>query len=180
MTTQKINHPATKAFVSALLTECAKQGLAVVSLDPSTESGLKENGGWCFLRLEGTHEAGASLIIPKAVGRLGRLHSHVDLVGHDGHVALPKKNGKVICHFEPDLAKVSKVLKFFLSASKRATLAPTPKATVSAPAVAPTADSQPTVTLASPEPVEIPADAWHALSGLDASEDEAETVSATA
>lgn len=176
MTTQKINHPATKAFVSALLTECAKQGLAVVSLDPSTESGLKENGGWCFLRLEGTHEAGASLIIPKAVGRLGKLHSHVDLVGHDGHVALPKKNGKVICHFEPDLQKVSKVLKFFLSASKRATLAPTPKATLSVPTVA----SQPTVTLATPEPVEIPADAWHALSGLDSEEAEVETVSATA
>mgnify|MGYP001567933139 CR=1 FL=1 len=132
-TTIKINHPATKAFVTALLGECAKLGLAVLSLDPTTESGLKENGGWCFLRLEGDHANGASLIIPKAVTRLGNLHSHVDLMGKDGYIPLPKKNGKVVCHFAPDVEKVKKVLPAFLSAAKRATAAPTPKTTVSAP-----------------------------------------------
>lgn len=148
-TAPKIQFPATQAFVQALLAECAKQGLKPVSLDPTTESGLKENGGWAFLRLEGTHEAGASLIIPKAAGRLGKLHSHVDLSAYPGYVALPKKNGKVICHFEPDVAKVSACLKAFLSAAKRATAAPTPKATVAATPSAP-AEATPVIDFTMP------------------------------
>lgn len=167
MTQTKINHPATKSFVSALLAYCAEKGLKPVSLDPTTESGLKENGGWCFLRFEGTHEQGASLIIPKAVARMGRLHSHVDLSGRDGYVALPKKNGKVICHFEPDLEKVKAVLPAFLSAAKRATLAPTPKATVSAPAAAPEPASE-----------EVSDSAWHSLAGLEEADEELATASA--
>lgn len=128
--TAKVQHPATKALVSALLAECQARGYDVKSLDPATESGLRENAGWCFLRLEGTHEAGASLIIPKAAHRLGKLHSHVDLTGADGYLPIGKPNGKVICHFEPDPAKVAAILPRFLSAAKRATMAATPKATV--------------------------------------------------
>jgi hypothetical protein len=139
MTQTTVKFPATIAFVNALLAECAAKGYTVVSRDPSTETGLKENGGWCFLRLEGTHEAGASLIIPLAKHRLGNLHSHVDLQGHDGYVPLPKKNGKVICHFQPDVAKVTQILPKFLSAAKRATAAPTVKATPSPTVVTPVA-----------------------------------------
>ncbi len=136
-TTTTVKNAATVAFVNALLAECQKLGYTVVSRDPSTETGLKENGGWCFLRLEGTHEAGASLIIPLAKTRLGNLHSHVDLQGKDGYVPLPKKNGKVICHFQPDVAKVTQILPMFLSAAKRATAAPTPKAPVAQPVATP-------------------------------------------
>ena len=55
---------------------------------------------------------------------MGNLHSHIDLTGASGYIALPKKNGRVACHFEPDVSKVSKVLSQFVSASKRPVMAP--------------------------------------------------------
>lgn len=146
----KIQFPATFNLVQALLAEAKKQGITVVSLDPTTESGLKENRGYCFLRFEGTHEAGASLIIPKAVGRMGNLHSHVDLSAYDGYVPLPRPNGKVICHFAPDPQKVAKCLKEFLSAAKRATAVATPKKTVATPVI----------DFTMPSDGEVEADSW--------------------
>lgn len=164
-TTIKLNHPATKAFISALLIECTKQGLTPVSIDPTTESGLKENAGWAFLRFEGTHEAGASLIIPKAVNRLGNLHSHVDLSGFDGYVATPKKNGKVVCHFTPDVTKVAAVLKQFLSAAKRATATPVKK-DASQVASAPASEA-PVATPPSTEEGEAEARSWATVEETD-------------
>ncbi len=140
MSSTKIQFPATYSLVQSILASCKEQGLTPVSLDPTTESGLKENRGYCFLRFEGTHEAGASLIIPKAVGRMGNLHSHVDLSAYDGYVPISKPNGKVICHLAPDPQKVAKCLKAFLSAAKRATAVATPKATVAKPEPTPVID----------------------------------------
>jgi hypothetical protein len=55
---------------------------------------------------------------------MGNLHSHVDLSGIPGVIPLPKKNGRVVCHFEPDVSKVSKALASFMGASKRPVAAP--------------------------------------------------------
>ncbi len=60
------------------------------------------------------------------------LHSHVDLTGYSGYIALPKKNGKVVCHFAADLGLLETVLPLFVGASKRASLAPVAK-TVATP-----------------------------------------------
>lgn len=116
-------------FCHALIKECKRQGLPE-PVRADTETGLPQNEGWAFLRFT---PDGAALIIPKGKTRLGNLHSHVDLSGKDGYIPLPKKNGKVVCHFSPDLGKVSKVLSAFVGAAKRATLSPTPKATLGAP-----------------------------------------------
>lgn len=119
-------------FCKALIKFCEEKGLNPVRAN--TETGLPQNEGWAFLRFS---EGGAALIIPKGKTRLGSLHSHVDLQGKDGYIALPKKNGKVICHFAPDLEKVKAVLPMFVGAAKRATAAPTPKATQAATPSAP-------------------------------------------
>lgn len=127
MTTINASNFSYVQFCQKVLAAAKAQGLQPITAD--TESGLPQNDGWCFLRFA---PDGAALIIPKGKTRMGNCHSHVDLSGKDGFVALPKKNGKVICHFESDADKVSKVLSAFVGAAKRATLAPTPKATVAA------------------------------------------------
>lgn len=115
-------------FVNNILDFCAEKGWEVES--HPTPSGLRENAGWCFLTFKGSE---ASLIIPKSKGAPTNLHSHVDLSGHDGYRPLPGKNGKVICHFEADLAKVKAVLHLFLGAAKRATLGRLPTASGTTP-----------------------------------------------
>lgn len=132
MTTINASNFTYVQFCHALIKFCEDQGLA--PLRAETESGLPQNEGWCFLRFS---EGGAALIIPKGKTRMGNLHSHVDLSGHEGFIPLPKKNGKVICHFAPDLEKVKKVVPMFVGAAKRATAAPTPRATQGATPSAP-------------------------------------------
>lgn len=95
-------------------------GLPTPTLDPSTPTGLPENDGYVFVEW-GQHLVAPAIIIPKSKLRMGNLHSHLDLSAYPGHVPLPKKNGRVVCHFEADLAKVSRVLALFAdaTASKR-------------------------------------------------------------
>jgi hypothetical protein len=97
-----------------------------------TESGLPQNEGWAFLRFVGSE---AAMIVQKSKSKAPQIHSHVDLSGKAGFIELPKKNGKVICHFAPDLDLIEAVLPLFVGASKRATAA-AQKATPSVPAVA--------------------------------------------
>lgn len=141
-TAAKVLFPATRALAQTLIAHAKSLGYTIASADPTTESGLKENGGYAFLRFEGTHEMGASIIIPKAVGRLTRVHSHVDLSAFSGYIPLPKKNGKVICHFSADADLLKAVLPQFLSAAKRATAVATPKVASQAPVVQPVEWSQ--------------------------------------
>lgn len=89
----------------------------------ATPTGFPENEGYFFVEW-GTHGQAPALIVPKSKTRMGNLHSHVDLSGIPGHIALPKRNGKVVCHFEPDASKVSKALASFIGSSKRPTAAP--------------------------------------------------------
>lgn len=89
----------------------------------ATPTGFPENEGYFFVEW-GPHGQAPALIVPKSKTRMGNLHSHVDLSGIPGHIALPKKNGKVVCHFEPDASKVSKALASFIGSSKRPTAAP--------------------------------------------------------
>lgn len=117
------------SFVHNILDFCAENGWEVDS--HPTPSGLRENAGWCFLTFKGSD---ASLIIPKSKGAPTNLHSHVDLAGRDGYRPLKARNGKVVCHFEADLAKVKAVLPLFLGAAKRATLGRLPTASVTTPA----------------------------------------------
>lgn len=88
-----------------------------------TPSGLPENEGYCFIEW-GAHGSAPAMIVPKSKTRMGNLHSHVDLSGHQGHIQLPKRNGRVVCHFAPDVALVSRALHAFMGASKRDVAAP--------------------------------------------------------
>ncbi len=119
--------PAYVSFCAAIIAECQAQGLD--PLRDATESGLPQNEGYCFLRFQ---EGGAALIVPKSKNRMAPCHSHVDLSGVEGFIPLPRKNGRVICHFESDLGLLATVLPFFVGASKRASLPPVRK-TQSAP-----------------------------------------------
>lgn len=127
MTTINASNFSYVQFCTKVLAAAKAQGLQPITAD--TESGLPQNDGWCFLRFA---PDGAALIIPKGKTRMGNLHSHVDLTGKDGYVALPKKNGKVICHFAPDADKVTAVLSAFVGAAKRPTAAPVSKVASSA------------------------------------------------
>lgn len=111
-------------FAAQIRAMIEEQGLpAPASAD--TPTGFPENEGYFFVEW-GPHLQAPALIVPKSKTRMGNLHSHLDLSALPGHIALPRKNGKVVCHFEPDLAKVSKALASFASgsASKRPTAAP--------------------------------------------------------
>lgn len=113
----KTETPTYVTFCQALIAECRAQGLQPVTAP--TETGLPQNKGYAFLRFS---DDGAALIVPKSATRMGSLDSHVDLSGTDGYIPLTKPNGKVACHFAPDVAKVAKVLARFVGASKRATV----------------------------------------------------------
>lgn len=115
-------------FTRALINACTEMGLAPLRSD--TPSTLPENNGWCFLRFG--HDQAAALIIPKSVLRMGNCHVHIDMQGTPGHIPLPKRNGRVICHYEPSLELIIKhLLPRLPGAEKRASLPPVSKTPVS-------------------------------------------------
>jgi len=104
-------------FAAQIRAEIEAQGLPEPTA-AETPTGFPENEGYFFVEF-GPHGSSPALIVPKSKTRMGALHSHVDLSGIPGHIALPRRNGRVVCHFEPDAAKVSKALASFVGASKR-------------------------------------------------------------
>ena len=115
--------PVHLQLVRQILAAAQAQGLPAPSADPTTPSGLPENEGFVFIEW-GPHGVAPALIVPKSKNRMGALHSHLDLSDLDGHVPLPRRNGRVACHFEPDAAKVSRALARFIGASKAPARAP--------------------------------------------------------
>lgn len=105
-------------FAQAIRDAIQAQGLPAPE-SAQTETGFPQNEGYFFVRW-----SDAALIVPKSKLRMSNLHSHVDLSGQSGYIALPKKNGRVVCHFTPDITKVSEVLHLFVNASKRPLAAP--------------------------------------------------------
>jgi hypothetical protein len=131
MTTTTKTLPAYVQFCNALKAEAESQGLGHY-LTADTETGLPQNAGYAFLRFS---ENGAAIIVPKSQTRMANVHSHVDLSGQDGFVALPKYNGRVLCHFAPDVTLLAPVLCLFNGQAKRpiAYSQKTVAATVAAP-----------------------------------------------
>lgn len=109
-------------FIAQIRAEIRDLGLPEPMTD-STPSGVPENKNHCFIEW-GPHLVAPALIVPKSALRMGNLHSHIDLSAFAGHIALPKANGRVVCHFEPDVSKVSKALSQFVGASKRPVASP--------------------------------------------------------
>src|SRR5512146_542934 len=116
MTASNTTAPLYVQFAQALRAEIAHLGLPAPISAP-TETGFPQNAGYFFVRWDTADSA--ALIIPQSKTRMGNLHSHVDLSRFQGHVALPRRNGRVVCHFTPDVALVSKALHLFVGASKR-------------------------------------------------------------
>jgi hypothetical protein len=115
----------TRAFGQTILAICEELKLPVPTLSP-TESGLPENTGWIFVgfgpkSVNSSRELGdtACLIISKS---LTQVHSHLDLDGEEGYLPLPKKCGRVICHFAADIDLIANVIGRFVTASRRATV----------------------------------------------------------
>lgn len=118
-------------FAAQIRAAAEEQGLPQPEA-AATPSGFPENENYFFVRWND-----AALIVPKSKTRMGNLHSHIDLSGLDGYVALPKKNGRVVCHFSPDVRLVSKALSLFVNASKRPVAPPVKRlASDSGPVVA--------------------------------------------
>lgn len=132
-TTASTTTPVYITFIKALKDECVRQGLPAPDSAP-TLSGLPENMGYCFLQWSNGTAEPARLIIPKSITRMGSLHSHVDLSAYEGHIALRKPNGKVVCHFAPSLELVKATLSLFVGASRRASQAPVKRPPVASPA----------------------------------------------
>lgn len=181
MNTTNTSAPLYLAFAAALHAEIKALGLPSPTL-ASTPTGFPENENFFFVEW-GAHGQAPALIVPKSKTRMGTIDSHLDLSGASGHIALPKKNGRVICKFEPDISKVSKVLAQFVGASKRPVAAPV-RRLVSASATPPVATTQtpPSIREGSeadlyaglppaPTPGEIEAASWAATGYSD---DEAE------
>jgi len=125
-------------FAAALKQKCAELGLKFEEC-PGTETGFPQNEGYFFVR---TAPGQAAMIVPKSKTRMANVHLHIDLTGVEGHVQLPKKNGKVLGHFVPDLDLIAEhVLPRLPGASKRATIIAS-RATVSAPVEAPVSWAQ--------------------------------------
>lgn len=110
-------------FIAAVRAEIRRLGLPEPQTDPGTTSGLPENRGYVFIEW-GAHLIAPALIVPKSTLRMGNLHSHVDLGDLPGHIPLRSPNGRVVCHFEPDIRKVSVALERFIGASKVASRTP--------------------------------------------------------
>ncbi len=109
-------------FAQQIRAQIQALGLPAPTSAP-TPTGFPENDGYFFVEW-GTHLVAPALIVPKSKTRMGALHSHVDLSGLDGHIALPRRNGRVVCHFEPDVSKVRNALARFIGASKAPARAP--------------------------------------------------------
>lgn len=129
-------------FCAALVQECADLGLPA-PLAADTETGLPQNEGYCFLRFS---EGGAAIIIPKGKTRMAPVHSHVDLSAFPGFIPLPKKNGRVICHFAADVGLLSATLQLFVGASKRPLATPVKATPVTTPVTTPVLASVPSYT----------------------------------
>lgn len=137
--------PAYVTFCKDLTEECRSQGLGHY-LKADTETGLPQNAGYAFLRFS---EDGAAVIVPKAQGAMREVHSHLDLSGFDGFIALPKRNGRVLCHFAADLTLLAEVLPLFDGASKRPVAKPVRQAKAEqAQASATASDTTPALTVA--------------------------------
>jgi hypothetical protein len=103
----------------------------------ATETGFPQNEGYFFVR---TAPNSAAMIVPKSKVRMGNVHLHVDCSDLEGHVPLPKKNGKVLGHFVADIGLLDRVMARLVGASKRPTqfarqapVAATPSKPVEAP-----------------------------------------------
>lgn len=154
-TTKTVTVPVYTTITSALIKACHDQGLPSPLLDATTESGLPENAGWAFLRFT---EGAAALIIQKSVTKVPQVHSHVDLSDYQGFIALPKKNGRVLCHFKGDATLMADVLHLFVGTAKRPVAAKA-KAEVVAGAASLSNDSQETAAPVSYSEAEFAAEA---------------------
>lgn len=124
-------------FAHAIRAEIARLGLPA-PIQADTETGFPQNAGYFFVRWDTADSA--AIIVPQSKTRMGNLHSHIDLTGFDGHVGLPRKNGRVACHFRPEIRLVSAVLHLFVGASKRPVAPPVRRLMVAS--VAPAAAAQ--------------------------------------
>lgn len=123
-------------FAQALLKRCAEMGLE--PLRAETETGFPQNEGYFFVRFG--DQSSAAAIVPKSKLRMGNVHLHIDAEGLDGYIPLPKKNGKVICHFVADVDLLAKhILPRLPGARKRDTIVAS-KAPVSRPVETPVTD----------------------------------------
>jgi hypothetical protein len=123
----KTTSTKTSTFGNDIRALCTELGLPTPTTS-NTDSGLPENTGWMFIAfgpesVDSSRALGdtACLIVSKS---LTQVHSHIDLDGEEGYIGLPKKNGRVICHFAPDLSLIAQVLHRFVSASRRASITP--------------------------------------------------------
>jgi hypothetical protein len=112
-------------FIAQTLAAAKALGLPDPQLDPSTESGLPENKGYVFIEY-GPHGGAPAIIVPKSARGPAIVHSHLDLSDLEGHVALPRPNGRVVCHFKAEPVAVASALSRFCAtgSSKRPVAAP--------------------------------------------------------
>jgi len=115
-TTAQKSVPMYVQFAAALRARAEELGLQFESA--ATETGFPQNDGYFFVR---TGPSAAAMIVPKGKGRMANVHLHIPLdPTTEGYVALPKKNGRVLCHFAADLDLIAKhVLPALPGASKR-------------------------------------------------------------
>lgn len=171
MTASNTTAPLYVQFAQALRIAIQAEGLPAPETH-DTPSSFHENAGYFFVQW-GPHGQSPALIIPKSVIRMGNLHSHIDLSGLPGHIALPKRNGRVACHFTPDIALVSRALHLFVGASKRPVAPPVRRLVaplpVASPApVVPLTDMFPGLASQAPTPDYSDDDAQEALQALNA------------
>lgn len=134
--TASVPAPLYVQFAQALKQKIAEMGLEFEESE-GTETGFPQNEGYFFVR---SAPGLAAMIVPKSKTRMGNVHLHIDASDLEGWVPLPKKNGKVIGHFVPDLDLLTPVLAMLPGRAKRPTIvasrAPvsaTPKAPVTGP-----------------------------------------------
>ena len=108
MNTNVTKAPLYVQFAQALRERCAELGIEPTAA--GTETGLPQNEGYFFVEF-GPHGQSAAIIVPKSKTRMGNVHLHIDASDLEGCVELPKKNGRVICHFVPDVDLLTPVLK---------------------------------------------------------------------
>jgi len=120
---QKNAVPAYVQFTAALRARLDQAGVKYETA--ATETGLPQNAGYAFLRVDGGEGA---VIIPKSKTKMARLDCHVDASGLEGYVPLTKPNGRVVCHFEPDVGLlVDGLLARLSGAPKRPVVKPVKK-----------------------------------------------------
>lgn len=109
--------PAYLHLVLDIISRAQKLGLTV-ERDMDNSSTLPENGGYCFVRVNG---GAAALIIPKHAAVVKWCDSHIDWEGEEGYEPHPKGTyGAVLCRINPAETDLDAYLTRLAGASKAA------------------------------------------------------------